>query len=167
MNNASAALSPGEQHRPVPALDVADRMIKWSLETGVPITPLQIQKLTYFAHGWHLGFVGTPLFADTVEAWEYGPVIPAVYHAFKAYGRRPITARLYPDGKYVLSASAETVVKMTWQAFSRFDGIRLSKITHAANGPWAQITQGSPAGQAIPDTIIESYYKDLINRADK
>src|ERR1041385_1190632 len=59
------------------------------------IEPLKMQKLVYFAHGWYLAFTGKPLLNEFVEAWQYGPVIPDLYHAFKHYGSQPITERAF------------------------------------------------------------------------
>src|SRR5215510_7158653 len=65
----------------------------WFLDLGQPLTPMKLQKLVYFAHGWSLALTGVPLIKDAVEAWRYGPVIPALYHEFKHNGARPITDR--------------------------------------------------------------------------
>ncbi len=158
-------------HPPVPrgsmppstlsALDIADRFIKWSLEDQTPITPLQVQKLVYLAQGWSLGFGEEPLFRDTIEAWQFGPVVPAVYHALKHYGRRRVRARLYDDEKYDMPETAEKMVRVVWKSFGKIDGIRLSKMTHAHDGPWADITQGNPTGQPIPEDKIREYYSRL------
>ena len=153
--------------RPTPsALDIADRLIKLSFDEGVPITPLQVQKLTYFAHGWFMGFGYGKLFNESIEAWQYGPVVPSVYHALKHFGRQRITSRLYEDGKYTLSEEAERIVGLTWKAYGKFDGIRLSKITHDGNGPWAAVMREGLRGQQIPNEIIQGYFEDLASRAE-
>ena len=64
------------------------------LEIGEPIDPMKIQKLVYFAHGWHLGFQEQPLSVEDAQAWQWGPVFPDLYHEIKGYGRGPITSRL-------------------------------------------------------------------------
>ena len=56
-------------------------------EQGDMMTNLRLQKLLYFAQGWHLARYGKPLFDDDIEAWQYGPVVPSVYNAYKQYGR--------------------------------------------------------------------------------
>ena len=74
----------------ISALGVADRLIHLSLEDEMSVTPMQVQKLTYFCHAWMLGLDGVPLFRDAVEAWEYGPVIRELYHQLRHYGGRCI-----------------------------------------------------------------------------
>ena len=97
------------------ALAVTDKLIRLSLESETPITPMQAQKLTYFCHAWMLGLGYGPLFRDAVESWQYGPVIRAVYHALKRYGADSITAPILPESeefslqKKPLSTSFETV----------------------------------------------------------
>ncbi|MCY4000360.1 MAG: DUF4065 domain-containing protein, partial [Bacteroidetes bacterium] len=58
--------------------------------SGRNLTPMQLIKLSYIAHGWTLGISGEPLFNDTVEAWRYGPVVPDIYHTYKEFGHSPI-----------------------------------------------------------------------------
>ena len=43
------------------------------------ISPMKLQKLVYYAHAWHLAFLGQPLIREEVQAWKFGPVIPDVY----------------------------------------------------------------------------------------
>src|SRR5260221_12006869 len=59
----------------------------------IPITNLALQKLLYFAHGIYLVKTKYPLVYGYFEAWEYGPVHPTAYAAFKAAGDQSITFR--------------------------------------------------------------------------
>src|SRR4051794_29818552 len=59
-------------------------------ESGDNITHLKLQKLLYYAQGFHLAIQGEPLFAEPIEAWEHGPVVCRVYHKVKYCGNRPI-----------------------------------------------------------------------------
>src|SRR5215469_12461877 len=60
---------------------------------GALITNLALQKLLYFAHGQHLIETKEPLVTGYFEAWQFGPVHPAAYSAFKSAGDRPIRFR--------------------------------------------------------------------------
>ena len=62
----------------------------WFIQSLPSLTPLKLQKLIYYAHGWHLAIRNAPLIDEVIEAWEYGPVVPNVYHEFKKFGNRPI-----------------------------------------------------------------------------
>lgn len=44
---------------------------------------LVLQKLLYFIQAASLVYLGEPAFEDSIEAWQYGPVVPKVYYEFK------------------------------------------------------------------------------------
>ena len=74
------------------AIDVANFFITVGLmNEGTEMTNARINKLLYFAQGWHLAKTGEPLFNDNIEAWDYGPVVHSVYSEFKRYGKNIIT----------------------------------------------------------------------------
>ena len=78
------------------AMDIANLYI--DLANSIPedsIDNLKLNKLCYYAQGWALVKLRHALFSDTVEAWDYGPVIKPVYHAYKSYGRNPIEEPTY------------------------------------------------------------------------
>ena len=69
------------------ALAVANYFIDKSESEDAPIKGvLKIVKLVYIAQGWALALLNKAIFAEEVEAWRYGPVIPSVYHSFKEFG---------------------------------------------------------------------------------
>jgi uncharacterized phage-associated protein len=47
---------------------------------------MKLQKLLYYAQGFAMVILGKPLFDEDFEAWDYGPVLRAVYDKFKGYG---------------------------------------------------------------------------------
>ena len=149
---------------PTTALQVADRIIRWSQDDEIPVTPLQVQKLVYLCHGWAMGFGQDPLFTDAVEAWRYGPVVRSVYNALKQYGSSPIRERIYPVA-CDLSGDEEKVIRAVWKAYGEYDGIRLSRLTHATGGPWHQVCRGDPRSQIIPVYVIRAYYEGMAEAA--
>ena len=80
------------------AAAIGNEFIRLAAAHGRRITPMQAIKLTYIAHGWHLAMTGRPLLRDQVQAWKFGPVLPELYHALKAYGNGPITEPIWPAG---------------------------------------------------------------------
>jgi len=72
------------------ALAVANYFIKKGIDTKKSVSPMKLQKLVYFAHGWRLALYNSPLIDEAIQAWQYGPVIPGIYHEFKHYGNRDI-----------------------------------------------------------------------------
>ena len=55
-----------------------------------PLTNMKIQKMLYYAQGFHLALFNIPLFEDKIEAWRLGPVIPDVYQKYKGLGSKSI-----------------------------------------------------------------------------
>jgi uncharacterized phage-associated protein len=72
---------------------VANHFLDLAQDSRGTLSPMKIQKLVYFSHGWHLSINnGRALIDEAVQAWTYGPVIPSLYHEFKKYGNGPITS---------------------------------------------------------------------------
>ena len=59
-------------------------------EAGDTISNLKLQKLLYYAQGFHLALNDSPLFAESIEAWTHGPVVPVVYQLYKHAGASAI-----------------------------------------------------------------------------
>ena len=66
------------------ALDVANFFIDSAKDTEDPMTNMRVNKYVYFAQGYALAKLGRPLFKDEIQAWEHGPVVPALYQLFKS-----------------------------------------------------------------------------------
>ncbi|MFT3991831.1 MAG: DUF4065 domain-containing protein [Luteolibacter sp.] len=143
---------------------VANYFLHKSEESGRPITPMQMVKLAYIAHGWYLGLTGKPLFAERAEAWKYGPVIPPLYHAYKVYGNSPIapSAKLFGGDP---SDELKLFLDRVWNVYSVYSGPELSAMTHQRNTPWWQVWHdhgGSlKRGAVIPDDLIKRHYEEL------
>ena len=76
-------------------IDVADYLIEASYQRLNSLdddlmTHMKLQKLAYYAQGFSLHFYGEPLFAEPIEAWEHGPVCPALYAEFRRFKHEPI-----------------------------------------------------------------------------
>ena len=145
------------------ALAVADRIIQLSLEDETPVTPMQVQKLTYFCHAWMLGLGYGPLFQDAVESWQYGPVIRALYHTLKRYGGDRITEPLL-EKSAVFNEREERIIRVIWRQYGQLDGIRLSSMTHASDSPWEQTYRKDKRSQIIHNHVIRDYYASLIKQ---
>ena len=148
----------GAQHT---ALAVADKLIRLSRENEIPVTPMQVQKLAYFCHAWHLALGYGPMFQDAVESWQYGPVIRTVYHALKHYGGDPIREPLQPEEAQFAATEAK-VINAVWEQYGEIDGLALSRLTHAIGSPWHQVYSRGEQTQIIPNHLIRDYYAGFI-----
>ena len=77
------------------AQQVADYFLASADEEEL-VTNMKLQKLLYYAQGFHLAVHGEPLFHDPIVAWSHGPVVPEVYHRFKHNGSSGISMEQAP-----------------------------------------------------------------------
>lgn len=73
-------------------LAIANYFIELAKNDDNLVSPMKLQKLVYFAHGWCLALADKPLINEKVEAWQYGPVVGSLYREFKKYGNEGITS---------------------------------------------------------------------------
>ena len=85
-------------------LDVARYIIWYCKKKGYSISNLKLQKILYFVQAEFLVSVGSPCFAEEIEAWDFGPVVPEVYHEFKIFGSADIP-------KFVCMNADEAILK--------------------------------------------------------
>jgi len=107
----------------------------------IPITPMKLQKLIYFAYKDFLQKTGKRAFNDTIQTWKYGPVIQSVYDEFKSYGKKPITrfARDAQDKVYVVKGKGlNSSIDYVWNKYKCFNGIDLSNMTHQDGTAWSK-----------------------------
>ncbi len=141
---------------------VANEFIRLAEADGRALTPLQIIKLTYIAHGWMLALYGRPLITDTVEAWKYGPVIPSLYHALKKYGAGPVTSKISTSffGDEELDEEERDLIEQVYETYGHRNGIQLSRITHERGTPWYETWTGEP-NEPIANDLIAEHYRQL------
>jgi len=159
---------------------IANYFFELATKEGKQIEPLKMQKLVYFAHGWYLAFTGMPLLNEYVEAWQYGPVIPDLYHAFKQYGSGPITSPAYSmraDGstiRFIVPriydvadeeglSFVKQLLDRVWEVYKSYTGIQLSSMTHQPDTPWyatREATNGMKNAD-IPNERIREYFLKL------
>ena len=137
---------------------------------GVPPTPMQLLKLVYIAHGWNLAINNRPLIRDHIEAWQYGPVIPKLYHDLKKWGNTPVEDLLpFPgSGAGDLAPKEREIVDEVLNAYGDLSGIQLSNLTHASDTPWHEVyfdEGGQDRDHAeITDGRIKQHFIQLASR---
>ena len=144
-------------------LSVADALLRIAKSKGQSLTPMQLVKLTYIAHGWSLAIRGKDLFKNRIEAWKYGPVIPDLYHATKQFGRSPMPLDLIEgDTEFPVHPDDRRFLEEIFDAYGHLDGIKLSYLTHQAGTPWTEAyVPGLNAD--ITDARITEHYKELLS----
>lgn len=133
------------------------------------MTPMKILKLVYIAHGWHLGFLDEPLIAENAQAWQYGPVVPSVYHEFKKYGRDQVPfSAVVEFATPRLVQFQDRVLQHVWTGYRHFSGTKLSEMTHREGTPWwktwHEFGASNHRGVPIDNLLIRDHYRSLLER---
>jgi uncharacterized phage-associated protein len=161
------------------ALAVANWFLARAESEGKTLDPMKLQKLIYFAHGWALALADVPLISERPQAWEFGPVIPVVYHEFKSFGRKPIRGRaatfdwsVYTDTNSLLNLpiveptinddpDAEALLDRIWEVYGSLSGIQLSNMTHMPDGAWHKAYHDVARGRRgvdISDELVKTEF---------
>lgn len=151
---------------------VANLVIEEAKLRGKPVTNLSLQKILYFIQGRYLIETAEPLMSGYFEAWQYGPVHPLIYDAFKYRGAEPllepalardlVTGRSKPVDK-PQDANQVEFIRDIAQAYLRLSAGRLVDLSHAKDSPWDVLTKAQDGsrsyGLRITDDIIKSRFK--------
>ncbi len=150
---------------------VANLLLDVAEEQKIEVSNLALQKLLYFAHGHFLIQTGRPLVQGAFEAWNNGPVHPAVYHAFKSSGRETIQIRA--TGRNVMSGKTHVLdlprtpevldhLSKVLVAYGHRSPGLLVAISHAPKGPWATVRdramRETSLGTRIPDSLTKKLF---------
>lgn len=158
---------------PHSVLAVTNDFLARASAAEVVLTPMHLQKLCYFAHGFNLALSGTPLTSDRVEAWEFGPVFPVLYDALKRYGARPVNELVRQNNwasadhvrgdvvQETFSADESEIIEGVFETYGDFEAYKLSALTHEEGSPWEQIYRPGRKSLVIPNTLIQEYFKEL------
>lgn len=136
-----------------PAQDIANYFLSLVNEdVGEGITNMKMQKLLYYAQGFSLAVFGMPFFNEAIEAWQYGPVVPALYHAYKKYGNTPLPQ---PQGTTVnlFTQPEQELLNQIYSEYGQFSAWRLSDMTHQET-PW----KSTPLNEVISHEKLKSYF---------
>ena len=147
------------------ARTIANELIRLASEAGQPLTNMQIQKLVYISHGYALAIFGGPLVKQSVEAWRYGPVIPALYKALRDYGAGFVRKPIEMTREEPLDETDQALIAQVFGAYRRFTGPQLSTMTHHKGTPWSDVYDPRPEFQSkiIPNDLIREYYTKLLH----
>lgn len=142
-------------------LNVAKYLINQSRPgTKENITNLKLQKLLYYAQGFHLAISGEPLFEEEIQAWLHGPVVPEVYSRYRSFTYNDIDER-YDMRMGDLTAEERELLDDVWNMFKKYSGKVLEEMTHNED-PWISAREGlgtfDYSDQIIERREIEEYF---------
>ncbi len=159
-----------------PPKAIANFFLDKAKTEGKKLTPLQVIKLVFIAHGWHLGLTGNKLVSETPQAWQYGPVFPSLYKEFRRFGDEPIrgyakevvgysTERIVAPPSRIDDVKLCKLLDQVWDEYGKFSGTQLSTLTHQRDSPWeitwTELDAKDEKEVEIPEFLIKDYYAKL------
>ena len=123
-----------------------------------------LNKFAYYAQGWYLAWTGKPLFAERIEAWSMGPVVPDAFRYLKH--ERHLLKRGNADAVVGEQAAA---IDAVLEVYGRFSGTYLVELTHKET-PWITARQGlaqdAQSNVEITKRSMRSYVAGRVGTAD-
>ncbi len=164
-----------------PAAAVANEFLELARQSGRSLTPMQVQKLVYFSHGWNLALTGEPLIDERIEAWDYGPVVRSLYKDFREFGSgkitKPAKAPNWDGPEFTWNVPCiddspddeandftKALLRKIWQVYGGHSAFQLSEMTHVEGSPWTQARENGTT--VIADNLIQDYFEDLSTHPD-
>lgn len=127
-------------------------------ESGDNISNLKLQKLLYYAQGFHVAMHdGEPMFSESVEAWQHGPVVRSLYHEYSKYGWRAIDQPQDFDLYDYLPEDRE-LLDAVYLHYGQFSAKHLEWMTHQER-PWKE----TPQNNVISSKVLREYFTEIVN----
>jgi uncharacterized phage-associated protein len=147
-------------------ITIANYFIKSKSKFG-QLTPMKILKLVYLADAWYMTLEEgkEKLVSEKVQAWDYGPVFPNLYRSIKTNGRIDLTEPLSYDKEEIIKDEDVGFLERIWKMYGKYDGIRLSAMTHKKGTPW-EIVYCKGCNSEIPNDLIIHHYKPKLVEAN-
>jgi len=128
---------------------------------GDTISNLKLQKLLYYAQGYHLGMFSSPLFPERIEAWTHGPVVSAVYHKYKTFSGGAILPTEEISLKQFTRSQVDFLNEI-YNVFGQYSAWKLRDMTHNED-PWKE----TPLNCEISRSVMQNYFKQFITRDEE
>lgn len=125
---------------------------------GLPVKKLH--KLLYYCQGHHLAVFDEPLFAETISAWDMGPVVGTLWFREKKGDG--------PRGRAELDEAQLNTVGYVLSRYGALTGTDLEHLTHSES-PWRTANQGRRPGEAarIEREWMQQYFRTAGAAADE
>lgn len=143
----------------VNALDVAAYVLR---RTGA-LPAMKPQKLVYYAQAWSLVWGDKPLFANKIQAWANGPVVPVLYDAHRG---QFMVARIPSGDARKLNLDQRETVDAVVGFYGDHTSQWLSELTHMED-PWKEarerdgLASGERGKAQITLAAMAEYYGSL------
>lgn len=134
------------------AVDVANYLVeRWG--SDCPTTIHKLNRLVYLVQAEAIATTGEPLFEDRIEAWQCGPVVPTVTHAF---GERDDTAITEPIEHVEVEPDAARLIDSVAGKYGPLPAFDLVSLVRRPGGAWARVYAPGREADITSDAIKAS-----------
>ena len=137
------------------ARDIAEYIIYREASQGRTVSNLRLQKLLYFVQAQFIVQKDAPCFTERMEAWDFGPVVPEVYRAYKFYGSNAIP---YSKTNFNISKTDMMLIDIMLDHCGQYSTSTLVDMTHAQT-PWKSAYQ-NPFDNEITLRSMFHYFRE-------
>ena len=128
-------------------------------DEGDFISNLKLQKLLYYAQGFHLAMFDEPLFDEQIEAWAHGPVVHKVYDEYSVFGASPIPIPENLDFDK-LDEATRSFLDEIYAVVGQFSAWKLREMTHD-EPPWKE-AYGRGKNKVISEDAMKVYFSQFV-----
>jgi uncharacterized phage-associated protein len=141
-------------------IDIANKVVaNTDINQGETISNLKLQKMLYYLQGFFIAVFDKKLFEESIEAWQYGPVVREAYFHYKDFGQTAIV--LNDDIEIIeLLPQENELFEEVMQEYGQFSAIKLMNMTHEEL-PWKKTFNENPQGE-ISFELLKEYFKTQI-----
>lgn len=153
---------------PYPASVISFVLAEKAVRENYPVTQMKLQRMVYFAHGYHLAKYKKPLVNEVFQAWKFGPVLPSMYRTYVLYGPNPIfdTRKVEAGEKLLdlsqLDAKAQDAINTTWKFTHRLPASQLSAWAKKPDSPWAKTYLFDTESMPMDNQVISEYFSKML-----
>lgn len=128
-------------------------------DEGEVISHLKLQKLCYYAQGFHLAIFDAPLFAEEIQAWAHGPVAPDLWRQYQGYGSGVIPRPEDFDDEGFNEETCDLLNEI-YSVYGQFSAWKLRNMTHS-EPPWRD-AYAKGANTPIGHEALREYFATLL-----
>ncbi len=132
--------------------------------SGWRLSNLQLQKMLYMADMFFTGQSGSRLLNENFEAWDYGPVLPSLYHQCKPFGSKSVPD-VFWGATDIANRPEGAILREAWSNLKEQTPGQLVNNTHWVSGAWNKRYVPGAKGVSISREDMIAEYQARIGGA--
>ncbi|MBX3045432.1 MAG: DUF4065 domain-containing protein [Anaerolineales bacterium] len=145
----------------VEAKFVADYFLHRAREDEELISNMKLQKLLYYAQGFHLAMFDVSLFKEEIVRWMHGPVVRDLYFEYNKYGAGSIEYPAEVNFDMFTNEQLELLGEVH-DVYGQFSAWALRNMTHE-EPPYEQTREN----QVITTALMADYFKTQVLNGER